>query len=495
MWQHLKEAEPMTWLFLLAALIALLFALHALVKAWRYKKAAREAEAHADRMRESQESIMALFNHVSQTVRSNFQDSNVNSGELVEALLKHFTEAARKSFHCGCAAYFSYDKEQNKIKMLRSSGLFPSCLDISEEKLKLIAGNEEKTDEFLKSTAFPLNVTPFASAVDQKRIVNFSLKECEAKVRYKVYALWSMLVVPVRSRGEVSGILVVANKRSKSQFNMEDVELAKSMAEVVSWTLNYLAMIAEIREKASVDSQLETAASIQNHLLPTSRAVMGSVECEALYKTAYRVGGDYFDFIRVDQDHLGILVADVSGKGIPAGLVMASTRALMSALSQNVLSPAKLLTDLNTHLIQLIPEGMFVTVIYAIIDVNSAEMVCAKAGHEPFLAAFGGAEVKVCNSSGMVLGILDSDVFGESVEDVKYQLSKGDMALFYTDGVVEALNRRKEEFNRDRLALALENARTLSPFEALQAIQGRLAKFTDGERQYDDMTLVAVKIK
>lgn len=330
--------------------------------------------------------------------------------------------------------------------------------------------------------------------MDQKRIVNLNHKECEARVRYKIYALWGMLIVPMRSKGEVSGVLVVANKRGKKEFDLEDVELSKGMAEVVSWTLNYLAMIAAIREKAGMDSQLETAASIQTHLLPKSRALMGVVEAEAWYKTAYRIGGDYFDFIMVDDDHLGVLVADVSGKGIPAGLVMASTRALMSALSKNVLSPAKLLTALNSHLVQLIPEGMFVTASYAIIDINTGEMICAQAGHEPFLAAFQREDVKVCDSRGMVLGILESEIFDKGIEDVTYHLEKGDMVLFYTDGVVEALNRRKEEFNRDRLALALDTARNYGPYEALQSIKGRLEKFTDGEPQYDDVTLVAIKI-
>ncbi len=494
MWRDFLKYSLENWLVLTVVVLALAFCFYCFLKVLGCKRRVRLSETHADRMRESQESIMGLFHYVSQTVRSYFQDSNVNSGELVDALLTHFVETARKSFHCGCAAYFAYDRETKELKMLKSSGLFPSCLDIAEEKLKLIAGKEEKIEEYLKTTSFPLNVTPFASAVDQRRIVNFGRNECESRVRYKIYALWGMLIVPVRSRGEVSGVLVVANKKGKSQFDVEDVELAKGMAEVVSWTLNYLAMIAAIREKAGMDSQLETAASIQSHLLPKSRASMGVVEAEALYKTAYRIGGDYFDFVMVDEDHLGILVADVSGKGIPAGLVMASTRALMSALSKNVLSPAQLLRSLNAHLFQLIPEGMFVTAIYAVIDIRTGEMVCAKAGHEPFLAARKGEDVKVCDSLGMVLGILESEVFDEGIEDVKYELSAGDMVLFYTDGVVEALNRRKEEFNRDRLALALENARNFGPYEALQAIQGRLEKFTDGEPQYDDVTLVAVRI-
>ena len=476
------------------AVIALVFVGWLLVKTVGYKRRAKNAELHAERGRETQESLMALFNHVSQTVRSYFEDSNINSGDLKDALLAHFTETAKKSFASACAAYFSYDKERRTVRMVKCSGLFPSCLDVAEEKLKLIAGKDEKLQEYLKGTSFPLHLTPFAPAVDQKRIVNLGRKECEERVRYKVYALWGMLIVPVRSLGMVTGVLVITNKRGKAQFDREDVELARGMAEVVSWTLNYLSMIESIREKAGMDSQLETAASIQNHLLPKSRAKMGIVEAEAFYKTAYRVGGDYFDFIEVDEDHLGVLVADVSGKGIPAGLVMASTRALMSALSKNVLSPAKLLRDLNAHLLLLIPGDMFVTASYAVINTKTGEMVCAEAGHEPFLAALGGEAVKVCDNRGMVLSILDSEIFGETVSDNTYQLKAGDMILFYTDGAVEALNKQKEEFTRERLAVALENARNLSPYEALTSIQGRLAKFTEGEPQYDDVTLVAVKI-
>ena len=110
------------------------------------------------------------------------------------------------------------------------------------------------------------------------------------------------------------------------------------------------------------------------------------------------------------------------------------------------------------------------------------------------MAALGGEAVKVCDNRGMVLSILDSEIFGETVSDNTYQLKAGDMILFYTDGAVEALNKQKEEFTRERLAVALENARNLSPYEALTSIQGRLAKFTEGEPQYDDVTLVAVKI-
>ncbi|MBR4820434.1 SpoIIE family protein phosphatase [bacterium] len=477
----------------ISILLAFLF-IFALVKAARSKRLARKAEKHAARVKEAEESLVNLFGHVSQTVRTYYEDKNVNSGELKAALLSHFTLSAQKTFTSGCAAYFSFDREQGTLRLSECSGLFPSCLDISEEKLKLVAGNDAKLQEYLKNTSFPLHLTPFAAAVDQKRVVVFGKNECEERVRYKVYALWGMLIVPVRSQGAVTGVLVIANKAHKAAYDSEDVELARGMSEIVSWTLNYLAMIEGVREKASVDSQLETAASIQSHLLPKSRAQMGIVEAEAFYKTAYRVGGDYFDFIEVDEDHLGILVADVSGKGIPAGLVMASTRALMSALSKHVLSPSKLLTDLNTHLIQLIPEEMFVTASYAVINTKTGEMLCAEAGHEPFLAALSGQPVVTCENRGMVLSILDSEIFGPSLKDTAYQLQKGDMVLFYTDGAVEALNRKKEEFTRERLSVALENARNLSPYEALQSIQGRLAKFTEGEPPYDDVTLVAVKI-
>ncbi|MBO7543631.1 SpoIIE family protein phosphatase [bacterium] len=490
MWSNFSSSS----VEIVIAVLALLAFFFALIRAARYKRQAKEAIAHAERRKEAEESLITLFGHVSQTVRTYFEDKNANSGELKDALLTHFTLSAKKSFASGCAAYFSYDREQGTLKLSQCAGLFPSCLDISEEKLKLVAGNDAKLLEYLKNTSFPLRNTPFAPAVDQKRVVVFGREECEERVRYKVYALWGMLIVPVRSQGAVCGVLVIANKEHKAQFGSGDVELARGMAEIVSWTLNYLAMIEGVREKASMDSQLETAASIQNHLLPKSRAKMGIVEAEAFYKTAYRVGGDYFDFIEVDEEHLGILVADVSGKGIPAGLVMASTRALMSALSKHVLSPAKLLTDLNTHLIQLIPEEMFVTASYAVINTKTGEMLCAEAGHEPFLAALGQDPVVTCENRGMVLSILDSETFGQSLKDTSYQLGKGDMVLFYTDGAVEALNRKKEEFTRERLSVALENARNLSPYEALQSIQGRLAKFTEGEPQYDDITLVAVKI-
>ena len=484
--------DQMLWMLAGAALPFLLL-LIALSKLWNRNRKLTSIQERSDSLERNSECVERFSDLADNLVGENSAEGGAEE-TVRTALLNEFVKVAQRSVECASAAYFAYDRNENLVRMVAMEGLFPSCLAIDDATLKYVAGKNERVEEYLRNHSFKLNDTPFAAAVEQNIPKHFDREDCLERVRYRVYDLFSLLLVPVKQQKKVCGILALSNKKGGGDFSKADRDLAQNLCNVVGSELNQLGMTLKIKEKVAIDSQMEAAVSIQNHLLPKDSCEMGRVLARASYKTAYRLGGDYYDFVLVDENHLGVLVADVSGKGISAGLVMASTRALMDVLAKNVLSPAKLLTELNGHLFRLIPETMFVTASYAIFDITTGKMVCAHAGHEPVLAAFGSDDVKSFRGKGMVLGILDNEIFAPEIEDKTYDLAPGDTVLFYTDGAVEAINTKREEFSRERLMGALENVRRQTPEEILRFLNARIAQFTEGREAYDDITLVVVQI-
>ena len=193
---------------------------------------------------------------------------------------------------------------------------------------------------------------------------------------------------------------------------------------------------------------------------------------------------------------MGIVIADVSGKGTTAGLVMATARSLFSVIARGELSPRYVLCKLNTHLVKLIPAEMFISVTYAILNQKTGQLVWARAGHEPILYCSVGKDTQILGSgNGMVVGMLAGPAFEESLTDEYFNLSKGDVILFYTDGVTEANNPDNKEFGELNLANALKTITKMDSQQSLNLIVHRLSRFTHDQPAYDDMTLVLVRVK
>jgi serine phosphatase RsbU (regulator of sigma subunit) len=252
-------------------------------------------------------------------------------------------------------------------------------------------------------------------------------------------------------------------------------------------------------EKKRLEEELRIARNIQMSLLPQGPVRMPGLTMTAHCSPAREVGGDYYDFLPLDDKRIGILIADVSGKGTSAALYMAELKGLMLSLSQIHRSPRELLIAADRIIAANLDNRSFITMTYAIIDLETRTMTYARAGHTPVIhlpARDAVRRARVLTTGGMVLGLkLDNgEKFRTLLEDVTLPLETGDIFLLFTDGLSEAMGPNDELFGEGRLATIVEEHADL-PFEELRERILREVKAFAGEPgPHDDITLILLKV-
>jgi sigma-B regulation protein RsbU (phosphoserine phosphatase) len=250
------------------------------------------------------------------------------------------------------------------------------------------------------------------------------------------------------------------------------------------------------REKQRLDDELRIARNIQQSLLPVQPPAMDGLDVSAVCEPAREVGGDYYDFFDLGPRQLGVLMADVSGKGTSAALYMAEVKGMMLALTRSLRSPRQLLVEANRLLAAHLDNRSFITMTYAIIDLEARTLTCARAGHTPVLVVAGGT-THVVSPEGMVVGLRlpgASERFETLLEEHTRPIHDGDVIVLYTDGITEAMNPAGDLFGDTALASALEN-RGLADAAALRdAVLGDVRAFVGPAEQHDDMTMVILRV-
>ena len=252
---------------------------------------------------------------------------------------------------------------------------------------------------------------------------------------------------------------------------------------------------AEERERELRERDLRTAGEIQAHLRPREFPDISEIEISALSDPSMLIGGDYYDVLKVDDKHWGVVVADVSGKGAGAALVMTECRAMMRLCAEGELSPAAVLRRVNRMLQPDMRPGMFVATFYGIINSDTRMMRFCRAGHEPPLLIHTGGEVELLPGSGLAVGLDEGPLFDEMLEECEIQLKQGDLLALYTDGITEAANPTGEEFGRDRLASGLKRNLDRPLHEVVNTIDRYVRNFCVLAPRHDDRTLLLVRAR
>jgi serine phosphatase RsbU (regulator of sigma subunit)/anti-sigma regulatory factor (Ser/Thr protein kinase) len=300
-----------------------------------------------------------------------------------------------------------------------------------------------------------------------------------------------VLVVPLVSQGELVGLLNLGPRRSEQEYSADDRALLSNLGAQAGPAVRVAQLVRqqqeEIAERQRIEQELRVAQLIQRTLLPRELPAIPGWRIARHYQPAREVGGDFYDFLPLADGRLGLVIGDVTDKGVPAALVMATTRTLLRAASERLTSPGKVLARVNDLLCGDIPPNMFVTCLYAILDPTSGRLVFANAGHDlPYRRCLGGAvELR---ATGMPLGLMP----GMSYEEREATLLPGDSVLFYSDGLVEAHNPAREMFSFGRLQNLIA-AHPGGP-SLVAYLLDQLAAFTGpGWEQEDDVTLVVLE--
>ncbi len=255
------------------------------------------------------------------------------------------------------------------------------------------------------------------------------------------------------------------------------------------------AFAINITERERLQRELEIAKEVQMSFLPNSDPEFHGLEIASRCLPALEVGGDYYDFVKISDKKIGIIIGDVSGKGTQAAFYMTLTKGFLKALSKISYSPANFLKELNTLFYENVERGTFISMVYGIFDMEKKKFLIARAGHNPVIVKNSlQGKAETLNSSGLALGLEKGTVFSNSIKEIEVPITSGDVFIFYTDGFTEAMNKSNEEFGEERLLKSVEKNSSSSANEILRNIFIEVELFIGKAPQHDDMTMVVVKV-
>ena len=337
---------------------------------------------------------------------------------------------------------------------------------------------------------FGVSLTGWILKYQKPLLINDLTKDERFKGMEKECAdIRSLLAVPLRLKNKMIGVLCLFNKKDNADFTSDDQRLLSIIAIQSAQTIENARLYEEERKLLDLEEDLRTARRIQNSLLPKENPVIEGMDIAGLSIPAKQVGGDYYDFIQIDEHHLGIAIADVSGKGTSAALLMANLQACLRGQAVINRSVRDTVNKANFMLSRFMDMGKFITLFYGVLDLQKKTFTYTNAGHNfPFLLDKRGNS-KTLEKGGIILGISDNSVYEEETVPLK----PGDLMLLYTDGISEATNEKDEMFEEQRLLKILKDNQQISAQNLSQKIVDSVLSFQGTIPQGDDITLVLVK--
>ena len=295
---------------------------------------------------------------------------------------------------------------------------------------------------------------------------------------------------------EAKRFATLSNRTKNNLSNISNISevtsLALSIDKMEKDTIKYIEDIkSATKEKERIGTELKLASLIQENSLPTNFPICDLFELYASMKPAKEVGGDFYDFKLIDDNHLMLTIADVSGKGVPAALFMMVTKILISEYSLSLKDPAKALTIVNNRICNNNKANMFVTVWLGILELSTGKLVFANAGHEDFALKKGGSFKLNKTKHDIPVGVMEDYEYKNN----EIKLNKGDKIFLYTDGLPEASNSELEMFNLDRMVDTLNDFKNVNTKELLSKVTSRIDEFVGEATKFDDLTMMALIYK
>jgi sigma-B regulation protein RsbU (phosphoserine phosphatase) len=468
-------------------------AVGALVVAFFYLSLRREIlEVDEDRQYMKQEKqIVVEFMH-------NLVEA-IGEGVAREELFQRIVHAAILSTGALSACLFERTADDH-LQGVAAEGLFPPHRPLPPNTRAKLATRAKFIEQVLKSEVFSMGegvVGAVAKTGEAVLIEDASKDPRIIKHEDEALRVRSIIVAPILFRKKVLGALAVVNPADGSAFTDTDFSLVQSLAEQAGMAIHNSDFMSFQIEKSKLDLDLSLASSIQGMLLPRAFPEYENLDIGALYEPAQKVGGDLYDVLALSPSRVGLAIADVSGKGIPASLLMAICQTNLRHYARMYDSPAEVLRALNREMTEEMREDMFITIIYSIIDTEKQTLTLARAGHElPFLIhSTREPRIEPILSEGMALGMVPSEIFDPVIADTSVPFVPGDGLILYTDGLTEATNAEKVEFSSQRLMKAILTLRGRSANELNAGILETLKRFRGTDILDDDVTLTTVKYK
>lgn len=299
------------------------------------------------------------------------------------------------------------------------------------------------------------------------------------------------LIVPMQIQGKVKGLIILGKRVNNLEYSDYDVEFIYSVGSLAIISLENRRLFKEALEKQKLEEELEFARDIQQNLLPSQIPPTNHFDIAAINLPSKQVGGDYFDIIKVDEGKYIIAIADVSGKGIPASLLMANMQAFLQVISKQNIDIATATALINDLITQNTSDGRFITFFWGLLDDNEKKLTYVNAGHNPPILVRQNKIIRL-SEGGIILGVMKTIM---PYNSNSIDLESGDKIILFTDGVSEAMNPYSEEFSENRLEQIAINTSSLSAAETMNNIRKEIEEFVQGAPQSDDLTMLIISVK
>ncbi len=382
------------------------------------------------------------------------------------------------------AAVYMVDKNMELLVPEWVSAGFPALTALPRELAEQGAGPfHPSVISFLKLSPIPVGDGPVGRCFQEEMVQVFAQGAAHGP----------LLLAPLRSSTRTLGVVAISRGIGSERFPQEDLERFRGLATQSGFALGMAVMQEEAAEKRRMESELLSAREVQRLLLPESAPVVPGFDVTGRNLAARIVSGDYYDFIPVDANHTGLVIADVSGKGIPASLMMATCRGLLRGLAPHEPSPSRALATVNRSLFEDMKEDMFISAAYVMLRSEDGMVTLCRAGHDaPLLYRKVTGKVERLEPPGLAMGVDEGDVFDRVTGDFEFKMESGDCLLLYTDGINEAEDAKGNEFGMQRLEQTFGLAAAMGAESVVDALLTAVAAHLGKSPQNDDVTLVAV---
>ena len=422
-----------------------------------------------------------------------FTETTIRAADLHRLIV----EGATRILDAHGGALYMVDRTGVKLTPVYISKGCPPMVEVPPHILQQAAATPVALESYLRMHAIDVGEGVIGRAwQDRQAFFVSDIAEAPelAAMRGTTLGATSLMVTPLLYGKQNMGVLALGNGPMSAAFTQSDFVVFKSIAEQSAFALYNAIVYSEANEKKRLDHDLQIAREIQRIMLPAEAPVIAGFEISGLNIPASQVSGDYFDYITVDEERLGVAIADVSGKGVPASLIMAICRSVLRSCAPGNSSPSDVLKKVNRQLYPDIKEDMFISMAYLILDHARATVTLSRAGHDaPLLYRSSTRELTPLKPPGLVLGIDSGSVFDRISADVAVPLEKDDCLILYTDGVTEALDAEADEFGLERMMHSVKASVTSGPGAVINRLLDDMRAFIGPTPQHDDITLIVIR--
>jgi len=376
-------------------------------------------------------------------------------------------DAERESFTATHEYGYSEDEESSNTEKEFKLGEFP-LLDFAREQGYMITHPIELKAEPMSWLSIMPEIKEEAEVVNAGRL---------------------LMAVPLSIKNDMFGVMLIEEAENGRRFRSRRIEIINGIAQQAALAIQNDLLQQEMVVRERLETEVQLARQIQQTFIPQTLPTHPEWQMAARWRTARQVGGDFYDVIELPNGKIGLFIADVADKGMPAALFMALTRTLVRAAVNEMDSPADVLRRVNDQLLPDTQSGMFVTAVYGVLDTVSGDFTYVNAGHNPPFWVTGNNEIEKLTRTAVALGVMEQP----NMKECTVSLAEGDTLLLYTDGLTEAFSEAGELFGDSRLMDALKAIQTHSADEVLVLVEHRLNEFIESVPLGDDLTMLAVR--